>query len=387
MPNILNRKLQEGLQQHAIQITSPKGNMLQLNAVPVGESHSKPRTNVLFCTDPAEEYCRVFVDEDLRYTGAEPLRAALYAGECVAGWRELTPPVMLHGNIDTAILRVLDWLDSPARGAERPRPEPGDAAEDLELDPHLSRVARYLAPGELAARKVRPTPAQAEWIARILEILARRAPPSCPVLAGGAGCGKSTIAGMAAASLIERGAAGKVLEISGAKVCAGSVFLQQRDERLRQTLETALTLEETLVVIEQFDLAIGRSETAQALLADGLDRGLRVIGITRAEFSPEPWAECPTLLRRLEFLCLEEANVSDVRDILLHRLEGHLASHPLEVAPEVVPTVLMLAPLRPGTNPGAAVGLLEAVLAHAAYSPSAMATPDDLYHLVPHAEP
>ena len=387
MQSILDPKLQVALQQYAVRIASPKGGMLQLDAVPVGEGHTKPRTNVLFCAHPAEESWRVFVDDDFRYTGAEPSRAALYEGERVAGWRELTPPVMLQGNIDAAIVRVLDWLDSPVREAELPEQEPGGDVEELALDPHLRRVARYLPPRELAARSVEPTAAQAELIARIPEILARRAAPSCPVLAGGAGCGKSTIAGMAAAKLIERGAIGRVVEISGAKVCAGSVFLPQRDERLRQTLETALPLADTLIVMEQFDLAIGHSETARALLADSLDRGLRLIGVTRAEFSPDSWADCPTLLRRLEVLAVEEPNVAEVRQLLLDRLERRLASNPIEVAPEVVPTVLMLAPLRPGANPGTAVGLLEAVLAHAACSPSAMATPDDLYHLVPHAEP
>ncbi|MDY0167770.1 MAG: hypothetical protein RBS80_14575 [Thermoguttaceae bacterium] len=386
MYRILDPKLQGALQQYAVQIALPKNGMLQLNAVPVGEDHSKSRTNVLFCSHPAEECWRVFVDDDFRYTGAEPSRAALYAGERVAGWRELTPPVMLQGDIDAAILRVLGWLDSPVCEAQLPEQEPRDGAEDLLLDPHLRRVARYLPPGELAARTVEPTAAQADLIARIPEVLARRAPPFCPILVGGAGCSKSTIAAMAAAKLVERGVIGAVLEVSGAKVCAGSVFLPQRDERLRQTLETALSLRETLVVLEQFDLAIGHSETAQAMLADCLDRGLRLIGVTRAEFSPDSWTECPTLLRRLEVLAMEEPNVAEVRQLLLQRLEQYLASNPLEVAPEVVPTVLMLAPLRPGANPGSAVGLLEAVLAHAACSPSAMATPDDLYHIVPHAK-
>ena len=45
--------------------------------------------------------------------------------------------------------------------------------------------------------------------------------------------------------------------------------------------------------------------------------------------------------------------------------------------------MLMLSDLRPGVNPGAALGLLDALLAHARWTGSKFATPDDLYHLLP----
>jgi hypothetical protein len=161
------------------------------------------------------------------------------------------------------------------------------------------------------------------------------------------------------------------------------VFPQQRDERLRQVLELAHARRGALVILEQFDLVARHSETAACLIAEYVDRGTKLVGIARSEFTPKELDLCDLLARRVEPLVLAVPDPAEQRAIVLDRLRSHPLAGRVEVAPEVVPAVLLLARLRAGAGPGAALGLLDAALARAAWSGSPLLVPDDLYDLVP----
>lgn len=66
--------------------------------------------------------------------------------------------------------------------------------------------------------------------------------------------------------------------------------------------------------------------------------------------------------------------------ILQGRLEEYPAGENLEAAPGFLPAVIKHSRVMPGENPGAALGLLEAVLTRAALSGRTLVGPDDVYH-------
>jgi hypothetical protein len=385
----LNQRLVEVLAAHEVEIVEPREHMVQLNAVLAGAGFSKPRTNVLLRHRSDDWHWEIFVDEDFRYLGEDRARSSLFGGRSHERWLELTPPEPVAGDVNEAVLRALEYLDSPMRGlvpaAERRHRRLAGGARQI-ADPQLARVARLLDPRELRARAVRPTHAQAEAVARIAQSVTSRGTARCPVVCGASGCGKTAVVALAALELLGRGVVRQVVELSGAAVCAGAVFWPQRDDRLRLTLESAHELEAALVVLEQFDLTLGSSAVAGGLFSEWVDRGLRLVGVARGEFSLSRLEQFPTLSRRLEPVLLGEPEPDDLEPILLRLLKEHPLAKNVELAPEVVPAVLNLSHRRPGVNPGAALGLIEAALAQAAWSGSAFIGPDDLYCLVPPEE-
>ena len=196
----------------------------------------------------------------------------------------------------------------------------------------------------------------------------------------------STPTAVAAREMSRRGLVSQVLEISGAAVCAGPIFLPERDERLRGTLESLSQLGDSLAILEQFDLVLMRSAPAASILADCLDKGARIIGIARAEFSPDRLKRCTQLRRRIEPCVLLPPDYSAVAEILRRRWAEHSLAEELELAPSVLPLVNKFSAGRLGVNPASAIGLLEAVLNRAAFSGQRCVGPDDVFHLVRHAD-
>jgi len=250
----------------------------------------------------------------------------------------------------------------------------------------LERVGRVLGPEELGLTEVEPTAAQLDAMARTAGTLTRSTMPACPLLLGPAGAGKTAVARLTARELIQRGVVKQVAEVNGASLCCGTIFWPQRDERFRQLLDALLTHQDTLLILEQFDLLLTRSEVGAALITDGLDRGLRLLAVARPKLSPQAINPESPLARRLEFVPVVEPEPEEVEQILRRRLQQHRLAQQVEITPEALAAVRVLAQRRPGANPGAALGLLEAVLAHAAWAGQKCAGPDDVYHLVTEQE-
>jgi hypothetical protein len=374
----LNPRLMEVLEAHRVQISEPQDQMVQLNAVRVGPCFTKPGTNVLLVY---ETTWQVFVDEDLLYVGDDPQKHQAFLGETRDGWQQLAVPI--EGDANVAVTRVLDWLESPMRGIARRTVRVGRSALPVPpLDPHVERVGRFVDTEQLKALAVKLTDGQSEVADRAAEVVTRLPTPVCPIIHGRSGSGKTAIAATAACQLIERHYVDRVLQISGAAIAAGAVFWPQRDDRLRHILHVLPNMQRTLVLIEQFDLLLNSTEVAVSLITECLDRGTRLIGVMRADESIYDVETSISLLRRIQPLHVGEPEPEEIRTILDERLSRHPLAEHIEIAPEVVPAVMMLAHLRPGANPGAAVGLLDSLLAHVKWSGSKLATPDDVYHLV-----
>ena len=156
------------------------------------------------------------------------------------------------------------------------------------------------------------------------ETVTRGAAPQCPLLLGPSGCGKTAVARAAAGELAGRGLVRRLLDVHGAAVCSGAIFWPERDEKLRQTLEAVLASGDVLLLMEEFDLAIARSEAAAALVAEALDRGLKLIAVSRPEMSLKQLGKTPHLARRLEPIAAGEPD----REELFSILRGHVAEHP-----------------------------------------------------------
>lgn len=390
----VSRPLHGLLAAHRVECFQPRERMLQLNSVPAGTDFSKPCTNVLLREQPAGGAWLVYVDEDLKYRGGDAARQALFGGAARRGWLPLAAAAPVRGDVNAAILWALERLESGLRGASEhdepclpqavARPSPAQKAAEASglppLDSALQRVGRRLAAEELLPAAFSPTEAQADAIAKTAAAVLRAFAPRCPLLIGPAGTGKTAVARAAAGELVRRGMADRAIEIQGSAVNAGAIFWPERDERLRQTLETLLATPRVVVLLEQADLALVKSDTAAALLADALDRGLRLIAVARPDFTPRQIRSAGLLRRRLEPVRVAPPEDAELTAILRRRWADQPCASEVELSPDVLPLVAVLSRRRPGGNPGAALGLLEAIVGRAAFGGQRCVGPDDVYH-------
>jgi len=381
-PTPITPVLSQVLSDNQVQVVQPRSHLIQLAAVPVGLDFNKTCSNVLLRRRTEQNTWDAFVDEDLAYAGRDAEKARLFSGAGQRRWLALTPAAPLPDDINEAIVRVLAWLDSPMCNQLSLVQKAPVLSRPSELEPALDRHARFLTEEELGEPFLEPLASQAEAVLRTAEIVTRKLTHLSPILWGPSGCGKTRVARWAASRLVRKGKVTAVLEVRAASLCAGAMIWPERDERLRQILDLLLGHKKTLVLLEQADLALMRSEIAHALFADGLDRGLRIIGVARPEFTPEWLAAGCSLERRAELVQVGQPEAPE----LCHLIEQHLKGHPLakgrELAAEVVPTILALSSRRPGANPAAALGLLDAVLNHAHWADRQCIGPDDVFHLI-----
>lgn len=379
----INEQLVKVLDAHQIQVVEPHAQMLQLNGVLAGPNFTKQRTNMLLC-DRGRGVWEVFVDEDFYYLGPDADRRRLFCGVKQARWLALAADEPVTGNLDRAVLSGLEMIDSPLQNAWR---KYGDLQEEQNAPPkallkRLETFGRVLSVEHLRTPQVRLTPAQAERVQCVVETVCRDRSPACPLIVGGAGSGKSTIAREGAARLLELGVERRVLLVHGAAVCAGMIFPPQRDERLGKAFEAALHAGDVLVILEQFDLALGQSRVAASLAADALDAGLKMIVVADESGWQEGGAQCDELRRRVQPIPPAPLPMEEIGMILKGRLDEHPLADQLETGPDLLPTVIKQSHWMPGENPGAALGLLEAVLTRASLEHRQLIGPDDVYHVV-----
>jgi len=394
----LNSQLGDLLRLHHVTVSQPHERILQLDDVPVGDSFNQPVTNLLVRQDSRRDRWQVFVDETLKYLGTDLARQQLFQGSQHRGWLLLSQR-FAAGDVNDAIVWALNMLDSGLRSVApeelRDRFESTDqegeglsdasASSDL-LDGLDQRVAKLLKPAALELSPVIPTSSQADAIALTAETVMRSVAPNMPLLMGRSGVGKTTVARFAANELIQRGLVSKVVEVSAGAICAGQIFVPERDERLRATIDAVASVTGVVCIVEQIDLILARSSAAASIIADALDIGARFIGVARPEFNPSRLRRSSQLLRRIQPCVLQEPDFAETAEILRRRCANHDLSGDTELAPSVLPMVNRYSTQRPGSNPAAAIGLLEAVLNRAAFSGQRCVGPDDILHLMHQSE-
>jgi hypothetical protein len=382
--NDIDERWQDSLAAHAVRISAPGEGMLRLDAVEVGPHYNKPRTNLLLRYRPSQPGWDMFADDDLQYLGDDPRRRQLFTGPRFQHWLALVTPHPVRGDVHDALLTLLDWLDSPMRES-LPRALPPNIARaaPLALDAALEGVARLRDAAEFDVAGFEPTAAQAEAIAQIAATVTQQVSPCCPLVHGLSGSGKHALARAAAKALIERGLFQRVLEISGAAVVAGMLFRPQKDERLGRVLDAAQGMEHALVMLDQFDAVLEQSEICAALMAQHLERGLKLIAVARGEFAFDGGESWLPWQRRLRVVGAPGLGPAEAAEVLRRRLAGHPLAGKIELATGLVPSIVAAAARRPGASPGTAIDLLDALLAQAAWCGATVIGLDDLLHLVP----
>ncbi len=376
----LDDDIRQWLDKHNITIRFPRAPMIQLDGVSVGEDFSKPCTNVLLRhLDHGSGRWDVYVDEDFYYVGNDPERRGWFCGQKASRWSRLQLTRPVSGDVNHAIMQGLELVESPVlrqmpevvakRLLEAPPAEATSPGTECQLDR-----------SEPSPPPIQLTDQQSDTVERIAETVCRLMPPTCPLLLGACGSGKSSLAHAASALLRERGVVQRVLSLSGAEVSCGAIFQAQRDDCLRDTLKQVRKMSDTLVVMEHFELACCGSPVAASLICDALDDGLRMIAVANPG-AGRHITRYRALMRRLEPIRVPALESADLRRLL----KEHAANHPLggevDVSPEVLPVVLELAQRRRGANPGSALSLMDAAVTHAKWADSKFVGPDDVYHV------
>jgi hypothetical protein len=368
----------------AVPLSAPGEGMLRLDAVELGPPFNKPRSNLLLRRRPGQPDWELFVDDDLQYLGSDEMRQRLFSGPRFQHWVALALPHPLRGDVHEALRESLCWLESPLVSSLPSIQGQGSIGRwPGALEPGLAEVGRLRGAADLAIDGCTLSSTQAETADHVAAAVTQSLAPCCPLLIGQSGCGKHFLARAAAAATITRGLFQQVLEISGAALAAGMLFRQQQDERVGRVLDAALELEKTLLLFDQFDAVFEMSDIAGALLARALERGLKLIGIARGQFELDHVETMLSLQRRLRPVCLPPMDRGETIGVLRGRLAGHPLAARVELSAGLIPAIACAAERRPGANPGAALDLLDALLAQAAWSGAAVIGPDDLLHLQP----
>lgn len=398
----VDRRLNSVFRSRQVGVSAPGEGMVKLAAVPVGDRFNKQCTHVLFHCSSGGPW-QVFVDEDLVYRGDDPVRRTMLLGRSRRGWQGLAPRWPVRGSINRAILWALQRLESPLvfelsidlLGDDRFHDPAWEAAATSALsieqsyvardplEPLLGSVVEELALDSLVPADVVLAATQEDAVRRTAETVVSSSESTGACLVGRSGVGKSLVARLAAAELIRHRVVRRAVLFHGTAVGAGSLFGPERDERLARTLQVLLETGECLVILEQFDLALLRSDITAPLLASALDRGLRLIAVARPEFRFGSIRSVAMLRRRLERIRLPPTDDYDTADILRRRLNQHPTAGKLDFPTPLVSLIVELSHRRPGGNPAAALRLLDAVLTRASLTERASVGPDDIYHFVP----
>jgi hypothetical protein len=366
-----------------VQVSAPGDGLLRLDTVEVGPQHNKPRTNLLLRRRPGQPAWEFFVDDDLQYTGDDAVRRRLFTGPRLQRWLALVVPRPIQGDVHEAVRHLLEWLDSPLCESlpqvlrhEATRAAP--PAPDADLD----GVARVCSSADLTVAGFEPTPSQADAITHVVAAVMQPIAPCCPLVHGPSGCGKHVVSRAAVGGLIARGCFRQALAVSGAAIAAGMIFHAQRDERLRRVLDAAQGMDHTLVLLDQFDAVLASSDISPALIAQQLDRGLKLVAVARGEFAADGAGPLPPLRRRLRLVGLPAMDPAETVEVLARRLSCHPLADKVELVAGMVPAIVRATERTPAANPGAALNLLDALLARAIWLNVPLVGPDDLLHIL-----
>ena len=358
----LESSLRETLKRLRIPFETPDEDTVLLRHVPANKNFfNKARTNVLVKRPPGGLPLFVCVDEDLEYQGEDAvLMRAFKATERRRGWRVLLMEGGQDADFDTAVKDALAALGFDGREPVLARPH---AAKPGLID----RFARAIAEGPSVGRQ----DAVDEAAACVLE---SRAP--LVVLLGESGVGKTHLLQGVARALSNLEASCRVFSIDLAELLAGTLFPSDREAMLRSLLKEA-SQPETVLALEHVHLAVEEVPQGALLLAQALDRNVKLLGTTfpcfRSKLSRDP------LLRRLHFIHLAEPALSEALAMVLAHRDRLAAHHGLAIDESLVRTTLDLAESIPGRFPAKAIALLDHAAARARLSGAATLTAYHLY--------
>jgi hypothetical protein len=355
---------------------------LRLKAVPVSPQFTKPRTNLLLRRTAPAGRSTVYLDSDLAYHGPDPAVRTALTGPCHGHWRQLCiSPV--PGAPTAALASVLDLLGSPLAGPVRAalgqQPPGRGAAQHPEVGRLLTASGQFL---EADSAEQAYSASFRQDLAEQLAILTTRlTPPHAAVLCGPSGCGRDHLMVAAAHVLLDSGRSTDAFCVSAARVAAGCIFPAEVDGALMRLLDEMVPVAGVLFLIEDLDLLVTGSPVGLSLLTGALDRGLRFLATLRNDAALHWLGDDDALRRRLAFVNVEPPPLEEVAAALRRFAE----ESNVPVAPTTIQTVLHLAAKQDAAEPAAALSLLGAALAEAAWHGSPQVGPDNVFavrHLI-----
>lgn len=383
----IKKDLQEFLTSQAVEVLNPRKQMVEFKSVPVGAGFTKPCTNLLMWNNAD---WRLFVDDDLDYTGDDPRTAAMLRGPCRKRWQPLKVEGPLTGDVNDVLLSALELLDSPLRGmldtlvGTQAREVIDPDETDFDLRPEW--YGELFDVQQFDGSELELTQSQQRAVQRATQALMRQGSPSCPILYGPSGSGKSMTARYAAGELVAGGFVQDVFVVSGASMHAGVTHEADRDERLTESFAVAAAGHKPLIIFEQIDLLLVSSKLVRSLMSELIDRGIRLIGVTQPEFDPDRLRKSGSLARRLKMIGVDGADAAEMFGVMAKRMENWSLSNGVEVLPETAAAAVAIS-LRAGmVEPAGTMGLLESALIDARERGLQIVSPDEVYHVADFGE-
>jgi type VI secretion system protein VasG len=377
----IDRKLVTRLRETGVHIDVPDNDTAFLRGVPVNAAcFSKPSTNVLV-KRPREGMPFVTgVDEDLRYVGANPALARLFAGGIQqAGWRVLSLGGEAGGTFDQTVQRVLSVLgfdgSEPALGVAMPVPAAaGEKGLLRSLGVALTKKA--------AAPDAEPTVGRGEVIEEVVSCLLRWGQTRLPIIAGECGVGKTNLLLGVARRLSECRPTLEMVSVDLGAVFAGSLWEAERENLLMTLGREAAASSDLVVAVEHLDLALAEVGRGAIILSQNLDAGARLVGTTLPALLPA-FDRVP-LTRRLHVVELAEPTAVEALAVL-KEISGSIAKHhQVDIGESAIHTAVRAAQSLPGCLPAKAIALLDAAASRAALAGAAVVGSDDIYYAAGH---
>lgn len=368
----LERVLADRLRRERVRIDVQDENTAFFRRVPANPRFfSKPTTNLLVKRPGPAWPFAVCVDEDLTYQGGNQELVQMFAkGHCEHGWR-----VIFLGRagdhdlqpVTEEALRVLGFDGrEPAYEVAVASP-PGRQGLLSTFGEDLTRA--------LASGVADPCAGRADLIDEICRSLWLERPPLL-VLVGAAGVGKTNLLHGVAGRLHARRPESRVVRVDAAALVAGTLLGAEREQLTARLLREVGESTRTILAIERLELVHRDAPHTAPLLANALDRGLRLVATVTAVESLIPVGSL--LGRRMEVVVVPELSLAAVPAALAahrSRVERH---HGVSIHDSVLDAVVDAACAIDGPWPAKAVTLMDRSAADAAFAGRAAVTVGDV---------
>jgi hypothetical protein len=316
---------------------------------------NKAGTNLMVSRTKANLPVVIAVDEDLEYTGTDPVLARAFAGGTTQqGWRI----VLLDSRTDVQFAVVVeDALRAVGFEDEEPGWRPGAAPATQPRGSMLARFGREVeAPPGDQSRDGRETIAD---IAASLVALH----PRLPVILGEPGVGKSHLLALLAGGLPAIAPGTTVVSIDLGHLFMGTLLESERENLLAAVLDDAAEASHVVLALERLDLVRAETRHGSAALARAVEGGARIVATLSAP-SLAMFDDSP-LARHLHHIPAAALSVDDACDVVRAVLPCISAHHRVRVADDHVRPLVERAATLAGHLPATALALADAACARA----------------------
>jgi len=363
---VLLRRLRE----LRVEVEQLEADMIVLRSVPSDpQRFSKARTSLLVKRTRPGMPCLIGVDEDLEYRGADAALLRLFASaHRQQGWRLF----FLQGDSwPEAVERALLLLGNVSAGSlERsavPSPSPVGGGLLDAFGEDLSSLTRE-SPGP-------PTVGRGELIERVCVSLSCWR-PRLALIVGESGVGKTNLLYAVARRLGRRRPALRLVRVHLSALMAGAWVESERENLLRSVLAEAAGDSSLALALESLEQAVANTPSGCSLLADALEKGVRLAGVVLPEFAG--LFEAAPLRRHVDWIEASPLEAESAREALEAWRESIARHHGVHIDQSLMAAVLDRSLSLAGCLPDKAIALLDAAAARAALSGARQL---DLYHI------